>query len=262
MIKLLKVFIQIAVIAWFILALPLAQNAVQAGGNVSITRTFYVAEDSTLDNQNVNTQHYNYGGRTEVLVTSKDIRRPILRTNFGSNIPTSSNVSSATLYLYYYSGSTGVKDPVGLTYYVDRLTETDWVEGTSNGVIETGAVDWFHRQHDTLSWTAEGGTYITTGEGSGTVPAAYGWMQFNVTALVQYAITNGVNAEWLIRDPSTGTNFNANFYSSEGTNVPYVSIIFTAPWESYQTAARTTVWGALGILPDRSSYHRMGRLWY
>jgi len=212
-----------------------------AAGNLSVTRTINVAEDATLDS---GASGDNYGGSTYLQVESKSEFHSILRTSLASIIPTSSNVSSATLYLYYYDGT---KDAPGRTYYIDRLTETDWVEGISDGATETGAVDWDYRQHDTLSWTSAGGTYDITDEATGTVPGAFGWMSITVTGLVQYAVTNGVNAEWVIRDPGTDvTNQWAHFYSSEGTTVPYLSVTFTAPWDSYKTSARTEVWGDAG----------------
>jgi len=213
-------------------------NYAWAGGNLSVTRSKSVTEDASLEAG----RDDNYGGSTYLQVEIGSEFHSILRTSLGDITPTGSTVSSATLYLYYYGGSSGPKDPAGRTYYLDRLMETDWVEGISDGKAETGAVDWNHRVHDTLSWTTAGGTYTTDNETTSAVPAAYGWMNFNVTNLAQYAVTNGVNGEWVIRDPGTETvNIYAHFYSSEGTTVPYIGITFTAPWDSYEDTPPTII---------------------
>ena len=220
------------------LAILLAPHHAYSGGNMSVSRTINVAEDAYLDSSDVPPKHYNYGGSTTLTVMSNDKKHIVLRTNLQSIIPTGSNVSDGSLNLYYsnWSGS----DPVGRTYYVDRLTETDWVEGSSDGVAEDGAVDWTCRIHGDdpvgVEWTTPGGTYTSTDEAAGTVPSSTGtWMSINVTALMQYAITNGVSADWVIRDPGTPANRSVDFDSSEGTNVPYLSVTFTAPWDSYES---------------------------
>ncbi len=213
-----------------------------ASGGVPIIRTIDVAGDAMLNNSSTPTRNENYGGSTFLRVQSKDDHHSVLRFDLSSVVPNGSTVSSATLYLYYYAMSAG-KDPVGRTYYADRLTQTDWVEGTAAGATQSGSVCWNYRQYDTLAWTTVGGTYTSTDEASSTVPASFGWMSWTVTNQVQTAVTDGLAAHFVLRDPGTdATNYYADFYSRNyGSNIPYLSITYTAPWDSYQDSERNTV---------------------
>ncbi|MFH1775573.1 MAG: DNRLRE domain-containing protein, partial [Chloroflexota bacterium] len=223
------------ILIFLLIATLVLSYPVQGSGNVSITRTINVTEDATLYNTAASTRGYNYGGATTIQVLRDSEMHTVLRTTLSSVIPAGSTISSATLYLYFSAKSS--KDPVGRTYYVNRLTDTSWVEGTGTGGTQAGSVTWNHQVHDTLAWSTVGGTYTVTNEGTGTVPASTGqYMPFTVTGLVQDAVTAGTTAEWVIRDPGASPNaFECTFDSSEGTNVPYISITYTAPWDSYES---------------------------
>ncbi|MFC1992419.1 DNRLRE domain-containing protein [Chloroflexota bacterium] len=213
-------------------------DPVDAGGAQSIIRTFNVTDDTILWDGNGTQDHYNFGGSTYLRVESKEEYHTLLRFDTTS-LSTGSAVSTATLNMYYYSYD---KNPAGLTYYVNRLTENNWVEGTSDGAAETGAVDWIDQQHTSVTWTTIGGTNTATDQATAVVPASFGWMSWDVTNLVGYAVNNGVNAEWVIFDTSTGSNDMADFYSSEnGSNIPYISVTFTdATWDSYDDSLRSS----------------------
>lgn len=161
----------------------------------------------------------NYGGDTELEVQSSgNNRHSILKFDL-TDLPSNIVVVSANLSLYYFAK--GRNDPVGRIYYCYRLVETDWVEGTKNGEVETGSCCWNYRQHNTLAWTTLGGTYTTTDGASAVVPSSFGWMNWNVTSQVQYAIDNtGKVVHFIIldRDEYSSTKYRARFYSREYSN--------------------------------------------
>jgi len=233
-----------AIIASLILSMLPLSTPVLAGGGITITRTFQTPNADTYLRQDQTDR--NYGGSTFVYVMAEadKARRTILKYDIGT-IPTSSNVSGATLSLYYYDmkGGPGSEDPVGRTYYTYRITETDWVEGTSVDEQEAGASSWTHRQYDTLSWTTAGGTYTTTDNASTTVPAAFGWMNWSVTNQAQYTVTNAISPHFLIKDSDESLKSGCYFYSKEEetqtTLRPKLSITFTAPWDSHTDSGRS-----------------------
>ena len=146
---------------------------------------------------------------------SKNIRG-ILKFDMSGTIPSGATVTSAVLSLNYY-GKIGT-DPKTRTYYAYRITQTAWTEGTGDGGPgDTSNCNW--NNYDTaLAWsTVGGGGDYTAADGvSATVPSSYGWMDWTVTAQVQYAVNNvGRVAHFLIRDlnEDSGTEYGAKFYS-------------------------------------------------
>ena len=122
------------------------------------------------------------------------------------------------------------------------INETDWVEGISNGATEVGASDWIYRVNATTAWTNAGGNYTATDGASTTVPAdPLAWMDWAVTNQVQYAVTNTVDAHFLIMDgaEAVGGPAEVYYYSKEYTDNttlhPKLAITYTAPWDSYQS---------------------------
>jgi len=128
-----------------------------------------------------------------------------------SGLPAGVSIISATLSLnYYLKAST---DPVGKTVWAYKLTRTDWVELESTwNIYKTGS-----------NWTAGGGDYVTSNPsgGSTAIPAGYGWMSWNVLAIIQDAYANSKSAEFLVKFETEGlaTGFSrAYFYSKEYTD--------------------------------------------
>ena len=127
----------ISIMVSLLISMQLPGITSQAAGNLSITRTIQLpSADNFIELKNPDD---NNGGDTDLFVNSKTgvFCRAILNFDTGS-IPDGSSVSSATLSLYYHNTS---KDPVNHTYWVYRITETDWVEGASQGATEAGASD-------------------------------------------------------------------------------------------------------------------------
>jgi hypothetical protein len=178
--------------------------------HASTTVTFQPSTADTYlqqDNPDVN-----YGSSTNLDVRSNTgggNHRTILKFDVSSVIPNGATVISATLSLRYY-GYGGSNDPSGRIYNVYRLTQTAWTElgSTWNNYTAT--------QH----WTISGGDYSTTDGASASVPSSFGWMNWAVTAQVQYAVNNvGGVAHLLIRDQGedSATDYHASFYSKEWT---------------------------------------------
>ncbi|MCD6529103.1 DNRLRE domain-containing protein [Candidatus Bathyarchaeota archaeon] len=161
----------------------------------------------------------NYGGDTKLVVQSYIFNRHVILKFDLTGLPSHIKVVSANLSLYYYNR--GFRNPAGRTYYCYRLTETDWVEGTQSGSKEAGSCCWNYRQYDTLAWTVKGGTYTTENRASATVPSSFGWMVWNVTNQVQYAIDNtGKIVHFIIIDGNEYSiiKYRAYFYSREYSN--------------------------------------------
>ena len=152
--------------------------------------------------------------------TAADIFRSTLKFNF-SALPNGATITSSKLYLYYSYGFGTVS---GRTYWAYRLTRTDWSESQSTwNIFKTGS-----------NWTNAGGDYSTTNGASITMPGSYGWVNWDVTAQVQYAQANVSKiAHFLIKDGSENSgifgSFNSNNYTTNPSLCPYLVITFTAP---------------------------------
>ena len=91
--------------------------------------------------------------------------------------------------------------------------------------METGSCCWNYRQYNTLAWTTQGGTYTTTDGASAVVPHSFGWMIWNVTSQVQYAIDNtGKVVHFIIMDGNEYSliKYRARFYSREYSNQEFI----------------------------------------
>lgn len=109
-----------------------------------------------------------------------------------ANLPPNISVTSATLSLYAY----WVNNTEGRTYWVNKLTRTDWAELQAT---------WNKYKTDT-SWTNAGGDFVSSNPAaaSASVPAVNNWMDFNVQAIVQDAHDNFNPFVALIHDAIEG----------------------------------------------------------
>ncbi len=149
-----------------------------------------------------------------------------------TSISTAATVTSATFSMYYYSASGTT--PAGRTYTCYKMRRQDWVEAQATwNVYKTGS-----------SWGTAGASNTssdidTTDAATATMPAVNNWIDFDVAAQVQAAVTAGVRSLFLVLDPNTsGTNYGALFYdrtyAGDTTKIPKLVV-------NYTTASNTTV---------------------
>ena len=191
----------------------------------------------------------NYGSVIVVhlLDMVSNLWRPILDFDI-SELPAGITIQSAELSLYYREWLDN--DPVGKTVWAYKLSRTDWetLQATWN-IYKTGS-----------DWTTPGGDYVTSSPsgGSTTFPAAYGWMTWNVSAIVQDAYANSNLAEFLIRYATEGVasevrsraNFWSNNYTDDTSLQPKLSITYGATYPTNPllraSGIRRTFWSGLG----------------
>jgi len=186
------------------------------------TLTLYPTKDTCLEQQHPDTNR----GAMDFL-TLWDVYggswRDLLEFAL-SDLPAGATITSATLRLYYffYSGL----DPAGYTAVAYKLTRTNWVESEATwNAYKTGS-----------NWTTAGGDYVTSNPagGSTTFPSSYGWMEWNVLAIVQDAYANAIPAEFMVKFYyeiwTSGYSHYAVFHAKEyGSLIPELVIEYTVP---------------------------------
>jgi hypothetical protein len=180
----------------------------------------------------------NFGLETSINIdtnTGNGPRRSILKFDF-SALPDGAVISAATLGLYYYNYP--YTDPVGRTYWAYELTQPAWVETQATwNIYSTGN-----------NWTAAGGDYTTGSGASLAVPAAYGWMNWNVLNLAQhFQSTHSKVAHFLMKDGTEGgdvyrTLYYSREYTTDTTLRPKLIITYTAPTNYPRAVAGAVGW--------------------
>jgi len=168
----------------------------------------------------------NFGSETYLQLTDKIdvVRRCLLEFDI-STLPSGESINSITLMLYYYSYSGD--DPDGIQVKAYKLIRNDWVELQATWEIyKTGS-----------DWTADGGDYVTSDPAGATLvmPGSYGWVSFNVKAIVDDAVANEWSvAEFLIRLASEDVDdysilFYSNNYTGDTSLCPKLVIDYEPP---------------------------------
>jgi hypothetical protein len=170
-----------------------------------------------------------YGDGETLTIIDRDgyIERSILEFDL-SSMPYGATIISAVLYIYYY-GNNGWS-PEGETVYAYKLTRTDWVEAQATwNSYKTGS-----------AWTTPGSDYVTSNPsgGSAVMPGAFGWVSFNVLAIVNDAITNSNPAEFLCKyETESGDRreayFHSNGYTTDTSKCPKLVITYTIATPSF-----------------------------
>jgi len=156
----------------------------------------------------------NYGGLAYLTINDDwdNVYRGILEFDI-SGLPSGATLDSASFQLYY--GSKSGTDPSGKTVWAYKLTRTDWVESEAT----------WNSYKSGSAWTDAGGDYVTSSPsgGSTTFPASYGWVAWNVLAIVQDAYDNTNPAEFLVKfeDETLTSGYGyATLYPREYTTDP------------------------------------------
>jgi hypothetical protein len=163
-------------------------------------------QPSTIDNmlvENVPDNNLGAGAAISIYSSSAANRRIIIQFDF-SALPAGSSITAATLELYY--GTYITNDPVGRLLWANELTETGWTEtkSTWNAAYDAD-LDGVNDAGD-IFWATPGGDFITTDRASCVVPAAFGWLSWNVLALVTHFQGNHNKiANFLIHDGTEGS---------------------------------------------------------
>lgn len=125
-------------------------------------------------------------------------------------------------------------------HYVTR----GWTEGTGDAT-ETGDGATWNTYDGSNNWTTAGGDFnaTATDQVDLTGVGLYSW---TVTADVQnFMDGTPVNYGWILKDTDETKVqvYIKTFASRENTTYtkPYLAVTFTAPWDSYETSARTVI---------------------
>ncbi len=180
---------------------------VDGTGPISLTVQPSAADTFMRDGASSNN---NFGTQTSIWLKKSIVcynRRGILGFDFTA-LDDSAVIESAYLDLYYFDNSIGV-NPVGETVEVNRVTQTDWVEGEAT----------WNNYKSATPWTTAGGDYTVTDQATAVMPAAYGWVRWTVTDQVKYAQSNTSEiANLLVKFVSSASsNVGARFYTKEFT---------------------------------------------
>jgi hypothetical protein len=163
--------------------------------------------------------------------------------NMSATIPSDATILSATLSFYYESYFD--HDPVGRTVNVCNLTQTAWNEVQSTwNIYKTGS-----------NWATAGGDYDgTNGVASCVVPASFGWLNWTVTNIVQYATTNKARiVDFLLKDSSETASVNYCIdmydedYTTDSTKQPKLVVEWRTAAQEYTAALSQSISASWGV---------------
>ncbi len=172
----------------------------------------------------------NFGDYEVMLVRAYpgDVARSILEFP-KLTLPPGAEITSAILSLHHFMYSTN--SPEGRTYWVYKLTRTDWEELEAT---------WVEYKED-AEWDTLGGDYVTINPSgaSSVVPSAPNWMTWDVLDIVQDAYSNDVPIEFLIKDDNEEDEelekteaawFRTKEYETDPDLHPILVIVYKANW--------------------------------
>lgn len=160
----------------------------------------------------------NWGTNSELHTNNRSSyrQRSILSSDF-SALDNAATITNAVFSLYYYEWETSYSDPTGIQVDVDRMTRTNWTE---TGATWNCARDDNYDGTCDVNWTAYGGDYTETNKATTTIPASFGWVNWNVTSIAQYAQANTSEILYALvkyATESDSVSHIPHFYSSDNT---------------------------------------------
>jgi len=187
----------------------------------------------------------NFNGLTRMRVTgyadqgATNVQRPIVKFDL-SSIPTSTTISSATLYLYAYDEA-GLRGSTGY-YGVYRLTQA-WADTQ---------VTW-NNATSSITWTTPGGDIEASPDATSPKQAVAGvWYPFDVTSRVQnWIATPANNMGWVVRCTDENLHNQDLFYQSEAADTDHRPTLVVVMQQAAPTfvAAGTVASGTGAITP-------------
>jgi len=191
--------------------------------------------DTYLNNENTTVMDYNYGVATDNL-TSRDHHPTLIKFDL-SSIPSNATIQSAVMSFY----TDDVGDEIW-ELYAWRIASgnSNWVEGTGNGSVVSGASCWNYRQYNTVNWAGSAGCntagtdYLTPemGKESLIYGNVSGWMNIPLsTSQVQTWLTANYGAKVNFTYASGGGYWMGYFLSDTATasQRPKLTIGYTVP---------------------------------
>ena len=166
--------------------------------------TLIPIKDGSLMGHDPN-NNYGDGINTPIWHWSGGHARPIFAFNI-NQIPRGATIISATFSVYYYLKQS--QDPSWQKVWAYKITRNDWEELQATwNIFKTSN-----------SWTSAGGDFVTSNPvgGDQVFPASYGWLNFNVKAIVEDALANRINVNIITKFESEISTDSSNyFYSKE-----------------------------------------------
>jgi hypothetical protein len=208
-----------------------AVTVVSAFNGSEITEVMPTSQDAYIE---ADRSTSNFGGYHTIKVRASTTYpyRTLVQFDL-SSLPSSANISSAVLRLYYYQYLGN--DPVNGTLWAYRITQ-GWIEGDEPSDPYTHEGVWWSSYDGNPtphSWTTAGGDYNTTNGAAAIVPGSYGWMNWTVTDIVKAWVEDGQeNNGFLIKDATeiTETGYQIMFRSREYNGQdPILEITYIAP---------------------------------
>lgn len=176
-----------------------------AEATLSPTKDTYLSDSSPNNN---------YGGSSTVSVMN--VSGPQVNNvlvSFDLSGLNAVSIESATLGMYVHARIASG------TVKVYKLTRNDWVESTAN----------WNRYKTGSNWSTAGGDYVTSkpSGASGTPPTTNNWWTTDVTAIVSDALTNSVQANFILVGTSGSSyTFRTKENFTESTR-PYLDVTYT-----------------------------------
>ena len=175
------------------------------------TVTLYAVADATLDEIFGNA---NYGHQPTLEVqylSSRQVRRCLMRFNLAASLPSEAVIDSARLELYLQASQ-----GAGSVNLVASRVLQDWVEGS-------------------VTWNNRPGTGSPTA--SGLFGASPGYQSMDVTAIAR-AWHNAPHFGLELRGPGAETTYSRVFDSREGAHTPRLIVNYHLPTPTYTLAGR------------------------
>jgi len=213
-------------------------------------------------------EDFNYGGRTEVLVFNRSVRDSVglIRFDLTPLLGEVVSINSAQLVLTRFGNAT-----VDVQLQQIAASEAEWVEGTVNGLAQTGSSTWNEKRAGILNWagTFDGNTKIVETAGILDTQSYAPTVTFDIadaSFMNQWLIDPSSNAGFLLNDISGSPEAfpNDGFLSSEfATAALRPTLILDVKLVPEPSTAMLTALGLLGMCRFRRGRRtrRAGEKW-